>query len=98
GRPAGVWGAAGPAVSLAMQKVAVGHDNPVKVRVPVSTRPGLLQTPLRSPSAWPARSSATHLVAVAQEIATSPAARSVAARCQPAGGGDDSTAPLGAAA
>jgi hypothetical protein len=37
-------------------------------------------------------------VAVAQEIATSPAAESVATRYQPAGGLDDSTAPLLSAA
>jgi hypothetical protein len=81
-----------------MQKVAVTQDSPVKVPVPVSTKPGLLQTPFLSPNAWPARSTATHLVAVAQETATSPAAESVATRCQPAGGLDDSTTPLLSAA
>src|SRR5262249_9604838 len=77
---------------------AVGQESPVNVPVPVFTKPGLLHTPLRSPNAWPAWSSATHLVAAAQEIATSPPAGSVTARLHPAGGGDDSTLPLVSAA
>jgi len=89
---------AAPLLSLAMQKVAVAQDSPVKVPVPVFTKPGLLQTPLWSPNAWPARSSATHLLAAAQEIATSPAEESVTTLRQPAGGLDDSTAPLLSAA
>jgi hypothetical protein len=92
-QPAGVSAYATPLLSLAIQKVGVGQDSPVKVPAPVSTRPGLLQTPFLRPSAWPAWSSATHLVAVAQEIATSPAEESAAALRQPAGGLDDSTAP-----
>src|SRR5262249_53937680 len=97
-QPPGVSAYAAPLLSLAMQKVAVGQDSPVKVPVPVSTKPGLLQAPFLSPNAWPAWSTATHLVAVAQEIATSPAEESVAALRQPAGGLDDSTAPLLSAA
>jgi hypothetical protein len=81
-----------------MQNVAVGQDSPVNVPVPVSTMAGPLQIPLLSVSAWPEWSSATHVTGLPQEIATSPPEGSVNALRQPAGGVEDSTAPLLSAA
>src|SRR5262249_31094189 len=87
-----------PLLSVAMQNAALGQDNPVKVPVPVSTMAGALQAPLLSVTAWPERSSATHVSGAPQEIATRPPEGSVNALRQPAGGVDDSTSPLLSAA
>ena len=87
-----------PLLSTAMQKVAVGQDSPVNVPVPVSTMAGELQIPLLRVNAWPEWSSATQVAALTQEIATSPPEGSVNALRQPAGGVEDSTAPLLSAA
>jgi len=81
-----------------MQNPAVGQDSPVNVPVPVSTMAGPLQVPLLNVSAWPEWSSATHVAGVPQETATSPPEGSLNALRQPAGGVDDSTAPLLSAA
>jgi len=83
-----------PPLSTAMQNAAVGQDSPVNFPVPASTMAGGLQVLLLSVTAWPERSSATHVVSVAQEIATSLPEGSVNAFRQPAGGVDDSTVPL----
>jgi hypothetical protein len=81
-----------------MQNVAVGQDSPVNVPVPVSTMAGELQIPLLRVNAWPEWSSATQVAALPQEIAISPPEGSVNALRQPAGGVEDSTAPLLSAA